>query len=223
MVHVRNAGRPRGVLSTLGIVVIAVLLAALFVAIGNIAGFLDFGSRTVDRSQPPLLVRLADLSEYRAATANFEVIVDLEKDTKYLPDFLSGQRAVMVAAGNVDAKVDFSKLKDQNVVVSPDRKSVTITLEHATLSDVRIDNKRTYVASRSRGLFDRIAGAFSGNPGDDQKLYTAAEDKLRGAADETDLRGTAEKNTRSMLEAFLHSLGFENVTVVFVDPPPNPQ
>jgi hypothetical protein len=199
-------------------------IAAVFMIAGNIFGFLDFGfgSKTIDRSQPPLLVELTDLSEYHASSANFNVIIDLEKDTKYLPDFISGQRALMVAAGTVDATVDFSGLKDENISVSEDRKSVTITLPPPTLSEVTLDHDRTYVESRNRGLLDRVGGAFSGNPSDDQPLYQAAETKLTEAAQASELRSLAEQNTRSMLESLLTSLGFEEVTVVF-EQPPQPQ
>lgn len=196
----------------------AVGLAALFVLAGNLFGFLDFSERTIDRSQPPLLISLTDLSEYRAATANFEVIVDLEKDTKYFPDFIKGQRVIMVAAGNVDASVDFSQLKDENIVVSEDRKSVTITLPAPELSTVRLDNDKTYVADRQRGLADRIGGVF-GNPANDQFLYQAAEDKLENAAAASQILELAKTNTRAMLTALLTSLGFDNITVTFVEPP----
>ena len=172
-----RGGRIGGLLLLLA----AIGIAAVFVLAGNIFGFLDFGERTIDRSQPPLLVSLTDLSEYRAASANFEVIVDLEKDTKYLPDFIKGQRVIMVAAGNVDASVDFSSLKDENIEVSEDRKSVRITLPAPKLSEVRLDNDNTYVADRQRGLADRVGGVF-GNPVNDQTLYQAAEDKLATAA-----------------------------------------
>jgi hypothetical protein len=197
----------------------AVGLAALFLFAGQLFGFLDFGSKTIDRSQPPLLLKLTDLAEYHAATANFEVIVDLEKDVNLLPSFLAGQRALMVAAGTVDAQVDFSKLKDENIEVSPDRKSVKITLPTPQLGDVVLDQERTYVSSRSRGLFDRIGGVFTGNPTNDQPLYQAAEEKLRVGAESSELRNLAEANTRSMLESLMKSLGFERVEVVFVAPP----
>jgi hypothetical protein len=208
-----RGGRSGGLILLLA----AVGLAAMFVLAGNIFGFLDFSERTIDRSQPPLLISLTDLSEYRAATANFEVVVDLEKDTKYLPDFIKGQRVIMVAAGNVDASVDFSQLKNENVVVSADRKSVTITLPAPKLSDVRLDNDKTYVADRQRGLADRIGGVF-GNPANDQFLYQAAEDKLATAAAASQILELAKTNTRAMLTALLTSLGFENVTVTFVEP-----
>ena len=189
----------------------------MFILAGNIFGFLDFSERTIDRSQPPLLLSLTDLSEYRAASANFEVVVDLEKDTKYLPDFIKGQRVIMVAAGNVDAAVDFSQLKDENVEVSADRKTVRITLPAPKLSDVRLDHDKTYVADRQRGLADRIAGVF-GNPANDQYLYEAAEHKLAAAAAESQILELAKTNTRAMLTSLLTSLGFDNITVTFVEP-----
>jgi hypothetical protein len=202
----------------------AVGIVAVVMMAGNIFGFLDFGfgGRTVDRSQPPLLVELTDLSEYHASSANFQVIVDIEEDTKYLPGFISGERALMVAAGTVDATVDFSGLKDENVVVSADGTRATITLPPPELDEVTIDNDRTYVESRSRGLFDRVGGVFSSNPTNDQKLYQAAEGKLEEAAAASELTALAETNTRTMLEGLLTSLGFEEVVVVF-ERPPQPQ
>jgi hypothetical protein len=202
----------------------AIGIVAIVMMAGNIFGFLDFGfgSRKIDRSQPPLLVELTDLSEYHASSANFQVIIDVEDDTRFLPGFISGERALMVAAGTVDATVDFSGLRDENVVVSDDGKKVTITLPAPELDEVTLDNDRTYVESRSRGLFDRVGGVFSSNPTDDQELYQAAEGKLEEAAANSELTSLAETNTRSMLEGLLTSLGFEEVDVVF-ETPPQPQ
>lgn len=199
------------------LVLAAVGLAAIFLLLGNVFGFLDFGEKTIDRSQPPLLTSLTDLAEYRAASANFQVVVDLEKDTKYLPDFIKGQRVIMVAAGNVDAAVDFSALREENVEVSADRRTVRITLPAPKLTDVRLDNDKTYVADRQRGLADRIGGVF-GNPANDQFLYQAAEDKLAEAAKSSTVLDLAKTNTRAMLTSLLKSLGFENVTITFVEP-----
>jgi hypothetical protein len=198
---------------------IGVIAVVLFM--GNIFGFLNFGfgSRTVDRSQPPLLVQLTDLSEYHASSANFQVLIDLEKDTKYVPDFISGQRSLMVAAGTVDASVDFTALKDENVVVSNGGDTITITLPPPYIDDVVLDHDNTYVESRQRGLLDRVGGVFAGNPNNDQPLYQAATDKLHEAASNSELRSLAEKNTRTMLESLMTSAGFEEVVVNFEEPP----
>ena len=210
----RSAGRGGGFVLALA----AVGLTAMFLLAGKMFGFIDFGSTEIDRSQPPLLVQLSDLSEYRAASSNYELVIDLENDVKFLPDFVAGERSVMVAAGTVDAKVDFSGLTDKNIVVSADRKMVVVHLPQPVLADPRVDNERTQVVARQRGVFTRIGGIFSDQPVNDQKLYVLAEEKLRAAAEASQLRDLAQKNTQAMLETMLRSLGFEQVTVVF-DPP----
>jgi len=198
----------------------AVGITALVLMAGNLFGFIDFGSSEIDRTQPPLLVKLSDLSEYRAATSNFELIVDIEKDVKFLPDLLAGQRDVLVAVGTVDAVVDFSQLKDENVSVSADRKTVVVRVPAPKLAQPRLDNASTRVVARQRGLLDRVGQVFSDQPVDDQKLYVRAEARLAEAAAASDLSRVAEKNTRAMLESLLRSLGFEDITIIFEAPPP---
>src|SRR5690349_11049486 len=67
-----------------------------------------FSTKEVDRSGPVLLQSVRDLSQYHAAVGEFQVVIDLEKDVKFVPSFLAGSRALFVAAGSVNAFVDFS-------------------------------------------------------------------------------------------------------------------
>ncbi|MDQ4096303.1 MAG: DUF4230 domain-containing protein [Actinomycetota bacterium] len=202
-----------------GLVVLALLVGA-----GKLGDFLPsfsnpFGSRTVDHSQPALLESLEDLSRYQAATANLQVIVDTEKDAKFLPAILRGERTVFVAAGTVDATVDFSTLDERAMQVSEDRRSVAITLPSPTLSPPRIDPERSQVVSRQRGLLDRLGSVFSDTPTSDRPLLLAAEQKMTAAASESDLRARAEENTRRMLDGMLRALGYTSVTVTFAPSP----
>ena len=202
----------------------AVVVVALFAGAGRLGNLLPsvpnpFGSETIDRTQPALLQSLADLSEYHAATANFQVIVDTEKDTKFVPSFIRGERTVYVAGGSVDAIVDFSQLDERSIQVSQDRTSVTVVLPAPTVADPDVDPEQSRVVSRDRGVLDRIGGAFSDNPSTERPLVLAAEDKMRDAANQSDLRAKAEQNTRSMLEGMLRALGYTSVDVSFS---PNP-
>ena len=110
--------------------VAAVVAVVVIVAVGpSFLGALNpFATEERDRSGPALLKSLERLDEYRAARANLEQIVDVEHDAKYLPSFISGERTVLVAGGDVDAYVDFRKLGPKALQVSEDRKEVTITL-----------------------------------------------------------------------------------------------
>jgi len=215
------ARRGRSVAVTV-LVVLAVLVGAGRIGLRDLLPSLPnpFGSKTVDHSQPPLRTALTDLSRYQAASSNLQVIVDSEKDASFLPSFVRGDRTVFVAAGSVDATVDFSGLDDRSIVVSEDRRSVTVSLPAPALSPARVDPAQSQVASRQRGLLDRLGSVFSDSPSNDRKLYVMAQQKMEAAAArDGELRNRASNNTRHMLETMLHSLGYANVTVNFATDP----
>ncbi len=207
-----------------GLAIAGVVVVALLAGAGRFGDLLPsfpnpFGSDTVDRTQPALLQSLADLHEYHAATGNFQVIVDTEKDTRFVPSFVRGERTVFVAGGSADAVVDFSQLDERSIQVSPDRTSVTIVLPPPTIADPTVDPEKSRVVSRDRGVLDRIGSAFSDNPTSERPLVLAAQEKMRAAAAESDLRAKAEDNTRRMLQGMLGALGFTSVNVSFSPSP----
>lgn len=223
------APRRRGLLPVkLGLLgVAALLLVAVLALLGLVAavqglrdGFRNpFAAQTHDRSQPAVLEAIEDLSVYKAATGNFQILVDIEKDVPGIPAAISGERTLFVAVGTVDAEVDFSTVTGEAIEVSEDGESVTVTLPRPTLSKAHVDPERSQVASRERGLLDRLGGVFSDNPTSERQLYIAAEQKMQQAAAESDLIARAEANTRATLHGMLTSLGFSKVEVRFVDPP----
>ena len=179
-----------------------------------------FASETIDRSGPAVLRSIERLNEYRAASANLEVVVDVEEDIALLPGFIKGEKALLVAAGRVDAKVDFSGLRGNALTVSEDRRSVEIVLPAPTLAEPQLDLDRTRVFDRERGLFDRIESVFEDSPTSDRELLLLAERKLAAAARaDGGVLTAAEENTRQMLTELLRGLGFETVTVGFERPP----
>lgn len=206
----------------------ATILVVLALAAGALVRFANwrpslsnpFGTKTIERSQPVLLQSLQDLSLYKAATGNFQLIIDLEKDARFIPSFIKGERTVFVAAGSVDAEIDFSRIGRGAIQVSDDRRTVTVTLPHPGLGQVRIDPDKSYVASRHRGILDRLGSVFSDNPDSQRELYQLAQRRIQDAALSSGLLARAEENTRSMLESMLASLGYKNVTVTFTGPVP---
>ncbi|MEV4169451.1 DUF4230 domain-containing protein [Nonomuraea sp. NPDC049709] len=197
------------------------VLAVLLVVGGRLAwSWLNpLGEQTLDRSQPVLLQSIKDLSRFEAATGNFQVVVDLEKDANFLPDAVKGTRTLFVGAGGVDAYVDFSAMATNGVTVSEDRTEATVRLPRAQLEKPNLDNSRSYVFAQQRGLLDRVQDFLSGSPGDQRELYLLAEKKITEAAVASDLRARADTNTKAMLSGMLRSLGFTKVTVKFTDEP----
>jgi hypothetical protein len=177
-----------------------------------------FSTQTIDRSSPAVLKSIENLRDFRAASGHFEVIVDVEKDTRFIPAQIRGERVLFVAVGDVDAGVDFSGLDERAVEVTDDRRSVRLELPPATFREPELDLDRSHVYDRDRGVIDRLGSIFSEDPSIEGDLYPLAEEKLAEAArDGSGLLDRAERNTRQMLEGLLRSLGFTSVEVTFAE------
>ncbi len=198
---------------------LAVLIPLADRAFDSLPGWPDpFAQETVDRSTQPLMLALADLNEYHAATGAFQVVLDQERDTPYLPSVISGERTTFLATGSVDASVDFSDLDTRGVEVSADRRSVTISLPAPQLGEASVDPDNSRVLDRDRGLLDRVGDMLEEDPSVEREFWSLAEQQLEAAAAESDLLARAETNTRDMLTALAGSMGFEQVTVTFDAP-----
>ncbi|EHN78284.1 hypothetical protein ADL35_23270 [Streptomyces sp. NRRL WC-3753] len=194
--------------------VLVVLFAGLRLSV--LPGLKDlFGSETRDRSGPALLESVQDISRYDAASGNFQVVVDLEKDARFLPDAIRGTRTLYVGAGTVDAYVDLGKVGEDDVTVDEGRTSATLRLPHAALGEPALDPDRSYAVSKQRGLLDRLGDLFSDNPNGEQAVQKLAARHIGEAAKDSELKARAESNTTAMLRGLLTSLGFERVRVTY--------
>jgi hypothetical protein len=174
-----------------------------------------FAESTTVRSQPALLKSITSLSRYQAASGSFQVIVDLSRKTPYLPSFIEGSSTLFVGQGTVAAYDDFSRLGSGDIQVSPGRTAVTVRLPEPQLEPATLNVRQSYVFAQQQGLLNRIGNFFSGNPGNQQQVYLAAQQRIQAAAGHSPLLAQAKSNTRSMLTSMLHSLGFSRVTVIF--------
>jgi hypothetical protein len=217
MAHVPGRGAAPGRLTGAAVAIVAV--AALILALSAVHLLPQlrnpFAETTQDRSQPVLLKSITALSRYEAASGSFEVVVNLTKHTAFLPSFIEGSETLFVAQGSDIAFVDFSQLKGQAIHVSADRTAVTVTLPHAQLEPAVLNVRQSYVFAQQQGLLNRIGNFFSGNPNSQQQVYVLAQQKIQTAAQQSQLVSEADKNTQTMLDGMLRSLGFQRVTITF--------
>lgn len=202
-------------------VVIALLLGLGLGVAGASRGWLPgvsnpFAEETTDRSGPVLLKTIQDLSRFVAASGDFEVVIDVEESRRFIPDVIFQERTLFVAAGTVDAYVEFGALAEDALVVDEERDAVTVRLPAPELAAPNIDNDRSYVFAQRRGVVNRLGDFFSNDPGQYQQVLQFAEARIAEAAEASELRPRAADNTRRMLESMLASLGFDTVTVEFV-------
>lgn len=216
----RNSRRRRRMRLLASLVTVVLLVGLGFGIAGAVDRWVpDPAPQIVDRSPTALLVAMRDIADYHAAAGTYQVLVDVEHDSPYLPSMISGERSTLFATGSVDARVDFSGLGPGSITMSDDRLSATINLPAPTLTSATLDPAQSRIVGRERGLMQRVEDAVSDNPRDDSELYRLAAAKLDAAAAQSDLKLRAEGNTRNMLTGLAQGLGYRTVTVNFAPLP----
>lgn len=202
--------------------IVAATTAVVVLALGAaILGFPSFGnpfaSETVVRDHAAVLQSLEEIAELRAATGEYQVVVDVEDETRFVPGFIKGQRTTFLAQGSVDALVDLGQLDEESVIVADDG-SVTVVLPPPVLAGPVLDHEASGVLDRDRGVLDRVGGVFSDAPTSDKGLYREAERRLAEAAADSDLLATGQANAAATVEELLRAAGIERVRVIFASP-----
>jgi hypothetical protein len=174
-----------------------------------------FASKKTDRSQPTLLLSIQDLARFDAASGNFQEVIDVQEDKKYIPDLIFNDRSLFICVGSVDAYVDFSQIGKGDITDSADHKTATVRLPGAQLGKPNIDHDKSYVFATQKGLVNHIGDLFGGDQNKQQELYQRGEQRIQQAAKDSGLVQRAQDNTKEMLEQLLRSLGYTSITVTF--------
>ncbi|HET8680302.1 MAG TPA: DUF4230 domain-containing protein [Micromonosporaceae bacterium] len=215
----RRGGGWRGLLWLAAVIA---LVGALLFGVRSVGLWPDFNNpfaeKQTDRSQPVLLKSIQDLSRFTAASGNFEVVIDVQNNRNLIPDFIYNERTLFVAAGSVDAYVDFARVTEDGLKVDPEAKTVEVRLPAAQLEKPNINNERSYVFATQRGLVNRIGDVFGGDPNKQRQLYIAAETKIGEAAKGSGLVERAQENTTKMLDQMLRALGYTTIKITYVAP-----
>jgi len=215
-VHIPRPGRIAGPLAAVAAALVAVVVLLLVLSAVRLLPQLrnPFHSTTTVRSQPPLLKSITSLSRYEAASGTFQVVVDLSKQTSFLPSFIAGSQTLFVADGTVIAYVNFAGLKGREITVTHGH-AVTISLPPAQLEPAILNVGQSYVFAQQEGVVNRVADFFAGNPNSQQEVYIIAQRRIQNAARTSALRADAQRNTTAMLDSMLGSLGYSHVTVTY--------
>lgn len=180
-----------------------------------VEGLNPFTTTEVDRSEEPVLVSMRDLARFVAGEAQYEVLVDLERDVKYVPGWVAGERTVLVVDGSVEAYVDFAGLTEDDIEISDDGTTVSVTLPEPELAEPRIDLDTSRALTEDRGLVDRVGDFFDTDTDARQEALAAAQDQISAAAEDSDLAERARANTTKTLEVMLSASGYDQVVVEF--------
>jgi hypothetical protein len=201
----------RPILALLAGIVIGFLLlsAVAHLARGGIwnrfAGFMTGRATRVDVSQPAVVDRIRRLSRLETVAFSLDKIVEGERESSFLPDFLVGEKLLLIAHGEVTAGIDLDQLKPSDVVVHGD--SVQVRLPTPVVLSTRLDNQKTRIYSRTTGLL------VSADPNLETQVRQAAEQQITQAALADGILDKAHQSACAGIAALLSGLGFKNVDV----------
>jgi hypothetical protein len=169
------------------------------------AGLIIGRSNTVDVSSPSVVEKIRQLSRLETVDYSLDKIVGGERESAYLPDFLVGDKLLLVAHGEVIAGVDLNQLKAGDV--SLNNGAVDVRLPRAQILSTRIDNGRTRIYSRTTGLL------VAADPNLESEVRLAAEQQITQAALADGILDKARANARTSVSALLSGLGYRTVHV----------
>jgi hypothetical protein len=158
---------------------------------------------SIDVSQPTVVDRIQRLQRLETVVYTMDKLVTGAKENPLLPDFLTGDRLLMLVHGEVVAGIDFSNLKLDDVRV--DGKQIHLHLPAAQVFSTRLDSAKTRVYSRQTGLL------VPTDPNLETQVRQEAERQMQEAALADGILRTAQQNAATTISSLLQGLGFEKI------------
>ncbi len=158
---------------------------------------------SLDVSQPTVVDRIQRLQRLETVVYTMDKIVSGAKENPIFPDFIAGDRLLMLVHGEVVAGIDFSNLKPGDVRV--EGKQVHLHLPAPQVFSTRVDSAKTRVYSRQTGLL------VPTDPNLETQVRQEAERQLLLAAMADGILRTAQQNGASTITSLLQGLGFERI------------
>ena len=158
---------------------------------------------SIDVSQPTVVDRIQRLQRLETVVYTMDKLVTGARENPIFPDFLAGDRLLMLVHGEVVAGIDFSGLKPGDVKL--EGKHVHLHLPASQLFSVRLDSGKTRVYSRQTGLL------VPTDPNLETQVRQEAERQLQEAALADGILHTAQQNAASTITSLLQGLGFEKI------------
>jgi hypothetical protein len=167
---------------------------------------------TTVRDRGGTILQIRSLNRLESQSFSVERVIEAKVERGNALDLFLSERLLLIASGNVGAGVDLSKLRESDVSISADGKSITLRLPPSEIFSKGLDSDRTRVYDKQSGIGTRIFG------GENKDLETQAraqaETEILNAACEGQIMQKAAADAQHSMEQFLKLLDFEQVTVV---------
>ena len=163
------------------------------------------GQHTVNVNQPTIVRQIQQLQRLETVSYTADKIISGGHANAYLPNFLAGDRLLLVVHGEVIAGINLADLQPGDVEIQSQK--VSIRLPPAEVLSTRIDSAKTRVYSRETGLFS------SPDPNLESEVRAEAERELQQDALQDGILKTAADNAGSTITGMLKGFGFQEVDI----------
>ncbi len=171
----------------------------------DIAAKLTHRSLSVDTSLPTIVTKIQRLERLETVVYNMDKVVEGSRQSAYFPDFIAGDKLLLVVHGQTIAGIDLSHLQTSDIQIQ--ERSIRVHLPQTEIFATTLDNAKTRVYSRETGLF------VAADPNLETEVRAKAQQDLQQAAISDGILETARKNAAATLTTMLLGLGFEQVQV----------
>lgn len=162
---------------------------------------------TTLRDRGGTILQIRSLNRLETQSFAAERVIEAKVERGNPLDLLLGDRLLLIASGEVVAGVDLSKLRDGDVSISPDGKTIQLKLPPSEIFSKRLDSDRTRVYDRQQGVF------APDNKDLESQARAQAEVEILNAACENNIMQKSAEDARRSMEQFLKLLEFDQVTV----------
>jgi hypothetical protein len=162
-------------------------------------------SLSIDSSLPTVVNKIQRLQRLESVNYSLDKVVEGDRQISVLPDFLVGDKLLLVVHGNVIAGVDLDQLKTSDVHI--EGRSIQVHLPPAQVFVTALDNTKTRVYSRTTGLL------VPEDPNLESQVRAQAQQQIQQAALADGILATADKNASATVKSMLLGIGFQQVII----------
>ena len=160
---------------------------------------------SIDTSLPTVVNKIQRLQRLETVSYSLDKIVEGNRQSSVLPDFLVGDKLLLVVHGESIAGIDLGQLKTSDVQIHG--RDIQVHLPAPQIFLTSLDNAKTRVYSRTTGLL------VPEDPNLESEVRAEAQKQIQDAALADGILKTARKNASAAVTTLLLGLGFERVTV----------
>jgi Protein of unknown function (DUF4230) len=169
-------------------------------------------SHTDARASPGVITAIHEVARLEATEFHVEKVVEISDAQSRLWGLLNAKDALLlVAAGDVVAGVDLAQVRNEDIRVDAQARSVRVHLPAPQIVTSTLDERATHVYARST---DVLAVRNEALEGDARRI---AEEQMRKAALDAGILDHARISADRTLRGLLRSMGYEDIELDWAD------